>query len=313
MLQKLGLKEDEAIVHPWINKALEKAQQKVEARNFDIRKNLLKFDDVMNDQRKVIFEQRIDLMGDEAVDETVADMRHEVIDDLVAKHIPGEGLSRAVGRHRPRRGGARRSSPSICRSRTGRRKRASPTRRCASASSAGRRRMAGKVAEWGPDVMRQVEKAVLLQTLDHLWREHLVMLEHLRQVIGFRGYAQRDPLNEYKTEAFSLFEAMLARLREAVTGQLMRVEIVQQPPPPMRPPQQTSAHGGAQSIRSTGEDEMALAAAPLAPALVGNGNGRASPGRRNPKNPATWGKVGRNEPCPCGSGKKYKHCHGKFA
>ena len=154
--------------------------------------------------------------------------------------------------------------------------------------------------------MRYVEKSILLQTLDHLWREHLVMLEHLRQVIGLRGYGQRDPLNEYKAEAFSLFEAMIAHLREAVTAQLMRVEIVQQPPaddaaalPYME------AH---KVDPTTGEDEMAPA---LAPALVGNGNG-VQP-ERKANDPSTWGKVGRNELCPCGSGKKFKHCHGKFA
>ena len=179
--------------------------------------------------------------------------------------------------------------------------------------------MAGKVAKWGPDVMRYVEKSILLQTLDHLWREHLVMLEHLRQVIGLRGYGQRDPLNEYKAEAFSLFEAMTARLREAVTGQLMRVEIVQQPPAqqpdqaaPPAPRSPDLPYMEAHKVDpTTGEDEMALAAAPLAPMLVGNGG--SAEADRNPKNPASWGKVGRNEPCPCGSGKKYKHCHGKFS
>jgi len=167
--------------------------------------------------------------------------------------------------------------------------------------------MAGKVAKWGPDVMRYVEKSILLQTLDHLWREHLVMLEHLRQVIGLRGYGQRDPLNEYKAEAFSLFEAMMSRMREAVTGQLMRVEIVQQPAE--EPPAQQLPYMEAHKVDPlTGEDELAPA---LAPMLVGNGNGAQA--ERNPKDPATWGKVGRNEPCPCGSGKKFKHCHGKFA
>ena len=167
--------------------------------------------------------------------------------------------------------------------------------------------MAGKVAKWGPDVMRYVEKSILLQTVDHLWREHLVMLEHLRQVIGLRGYGQRDPLNEYKAEAFSLFEAMMSRLREAVTAQLMRVEIVQQPPE--EPPPQQLPYMEAHKVDPlTGEDEMAPA---LAPMLAGNGNGAQA--ERNPKDPTTWGKVGRNESCPCGSGKKFKHCHGKFA
>jgi preprotein translocase subunit SecA len=165
--------------------------------------------------------------------------------------------------------------------------------------------MASKAAKWGPDVMRYVEKSVLLQTLDHLWREHLVMLEHLRQVIGLRGYGQRDPLNEYKAEAFNLFEAMVLRLREGVTAQLMRVEVVQRPPEDEA--QQLPYMEAHKVDPLTGEDEMA-ARAMLAPALAGNGAEVA----RDPNDPETWGKVGRNEPCPCGSGKKFKHCHGKF-
>ena len=228
MLQKLGLKEDEAIIHPWINRALEKAQQKVEARNFDIRKNLLKFDDVMNDQRRVIFEQRIDLMGQETVTETVADMRHEV--DRRSRHQahPRKGLSRAVGCRRACTKSVKQALNLDL-----------PVEDWAKeegiADDEVRERLiraademaAQRAVRFGPDIMRQVEKAVLMQTLDHLWREHLVTLDHLRQVIGFRGYAQRDPLNEYKTEAFELFQAMLGRLREAVSAQLMRVEIVQ--------------------------------------------------------------------------------------
>ncbi len=310
MLQKLGLKENEAIVHPWINKALEKAQQKVEARNFDIRKNLLKYDDVSNDQRKVIFEQRLDLMRDEAVDETVADMRHSVIGELVAKHIPenaypeqwdiaglDEALKNVLTLDLPVKDWAKEEGIADEEVRERIERRADEF-------------MAGKVAKWGPEVMRYVEKSILLQTLDHLWREHLVMLEHLRQVIGLRGYGQRDPLNEYKAEAFALFEAMVVRLREAVTAQLMRVEIVQQQP--AEEERQQLPYMEAHKVDpTTGEDEMALAAAPLAPALAGNGNGAQA--ARDPKNPASWGKVGRNEPCPCGSGKKFKHCHGKFA
>src|SRR5262247_244362 len=306
MLQKLGLKENEAIVHPWINKALEKAQQKVEARNFDIRKNLLKFDNVMNDQRKVIFEQRLELMREEAVDETVADMRHSMIEDLVAKHVPENAypeqwdiagldhdLREILTLALPVQDWAKEEGI------TGDDVRERITRRADEW-------MAGKVAKWGPDVIRYVEKSVLLQTLDHLWREHLVMLEHLRQVIGLRGYGQRDPLNEYKAEAFALFEAMTARLREAVTAQLMRVEVVQAPPP-----EEAAALPYMEAHKVdplTGEDEMVAA---LAPALAGNGNGMQA--ERKANDPSSWGKVGRNEPCPCGSGKKYKHCHGKFA
>ena len=158
--------------------------------------------------------------------------------------------------------------------------------------------MAAKAAQFGPDVMRYVEKSILLQTLDHLWREHLVMLDHLRQVIGLRGYGQRDPLQEYKSEAFALFEGLIAHLREAVTAQLMRVEIV---PPQEQELPEMEAH---KLNPNTGEDEMAFAQASLAP---------VPPSQRDPQNPATWGKVGRNEDCPCGSGRKYKHCHGKLA
>ncbi len=309
MLQKLGLKENEAIVHPWINKALEKAQQKVEARNFDIRKNLLKYDDVMNDQRKVIFDQRLELMRDEAVDETIADMRHAVIEDLIAKHIPPNAyaeqwdvasldtaLREVLTLDLPVKDWAKEEGIADEEVRERVIRRADEW-------------MAGKVAKWSPDVMRYVEKSILLQTLDHLWREHLVMLEHLRQVIGLRGYGQRDPLNEYKAEAFALFETMVANLREAVTAQLMRVEIVQ--PPPAEEAEQLPYMEAHKVDPTTGEDEMALASAPLAAAMAGNGNGAQSV--RNPKDPTSWGKVGRNEPCPCGSGKKFKHCHGKFA
>jgi preprotein translocase subunit SecA len=185
--------------------------------------------------------------------------------------------------------------------------------------------MAGKAAEWGADVIRYIEKSILLQTLDHLWREHLVMLDHLRQVVGLRGYAQRDPLNEYKAEAFSLFEAMSHNLREAVTAQLMRVEVQQAPPDQQGMLPAMELH---KADPMTGEDEMAMAmaggdmparqnivramasnaGASLAPATAGGA--QALP--RDPKDPSSWGKVGRNEACPCGSGKKFKHCHGRY-
>jgi preprotein translocase subunit SecA len=313
MLQKLGLKEGEAIVHPWINKALEKAQQKVEARNFDIRKNLLKFDNVMNDQRKVIFEQRIELMGDEHVNETVRDMRHEIIDELVAQHIPEKayaeqwdvaGLSEAarniLNLDLPIADWAKEEGIADEEIR----------HRIAKAADEA---YARKVSEFGPEAARYVEKAVLLQTLDHLWREHLVMLEHLRQVIGLRGYAQRDPLNEYKTEAFTLFESLLLRLREAVTGQLMHIQIQREaalaPAEEELPPMQ--AH---HTDPTTGEDELALAEGNGGTATLQRpAQTRQASAAPNPDDPSTWGKVGRNQPCPCGSGKKYKHCHGQFA
>ena len=308
MLTKLGLKENEAIVHPWINKALEKAQQKVEARNFDIRKNILKYDNVMNDQRKVIFDQRVEWMSDAVTAEVVADMRHDVVEDLVAKHIPENaypeqwdvvGLDKAVREiltlDLPIVAWAKEEGIADEEVRERINRRADEW-------------MAGKVAQWGPEVMRYVEKSVLLQTLDHLWREHLVMLEHLRQVIGLRVYGQRDPLNEYKAEAFTLFETMGESLREGVTAQLMRVEVVQQQPeaPPTLPPMQAS-----HLDPSTGEDELALAAAG-AQTLAQAGITPKPAAERNPKDPSSWGKVGRNEECPCGSGKKFKHCHGRF-
>jgi preprotein translocase subunit SecA len=308
MLQRFGLKEDEAIVHSWVNKALEKAQQKVEARNFDIRKNLLKFDNVMNDQRKVIFDQRIEWMREETSAEIVTDMRHAVIEELVAKHVPEnaypeqwdtaglkEELKRVLNLDLPVDAWAKEEgiADEELLSRVERRS---------------DEHMASKVAQWGAELMRQVEKTVLLQLLDHLWREHLVMLDHLRQVIGLRGYGQRDPLNEYKAESYNLFEAMSQSLREAVTGQLMRIEIVTQPPPEELP--YMEAH---KVDPSTGEDEMAYANAPLQPAFAGNGNGNGGGVERNPRDPTSWGKVGRNEVCPCGSGKKFKHCHGRFA
>jgi preprotein translocase subunit SecA len=308
MLQRFGLKENEAIVHSWVNKALEKAQQKVEARNFDIRKNLLKFDNVMNDQRKVIFDQRIEWMGEQNSHEIVADMRHAVIDDLVAKHVPEnaypeqwdtpglkEELKRVLSLDLPVDQWAKEEG-------------IADEELLARIERRADEHMAAKVAQWGADLMRQVEKTVLLQILDHLWREHLVMLDHLRQVIGLRGYGQRDPLNEYKAESYSLFEAMSQNLREAVTGQLMRIEIVSQPPPAEELPYM-EAH---KIDPSTGEDALAYANAPLAPAFAGNGNGPQG-AERNPRDPTSWGKVGRNELCPCGSGKKYKHCHGRFA
>ena len=315
MLQTLGLKEDEAIVHPWINKALEKAQAKVEARNFDIRKNLLKYDNVMNDQRKAIFEQRLELLSDADLSETVADMRHQVIDDLVATHIPEKsypeqwdiaGLTEAMKGifdvDLPLADWAAEEGIGD----------AELHERLIKAAD---ERTAKKAADIGPQILRQIERAVLLQTLDNLWREHLVTLDHLRQVVGLRGYGQRDPLNEYKSESFTLFEHMLARLREAVTGQLAHVELARQDEvPPLEgaelPPME--AH---HANPITGEDEFALETANAG----GNGRGAAKPARArkatgaNPADPSTWGKVQRNALCPCGSGKKYKHCHGTFS
>jgi preprotein translocase subunit SecA len=310
MLQRLGLKENEAIVHSWINKALEKAQQKVEARNFDIRKNLLKFDNVMNDQRKVIFDQRVEWMREEAVNEVTADMRHAAVEELVAKHVPEnaypeqwdtkglqEELKRVLNLELPVTEWAKEEG-------------IADEELLARIERRADEHMAAKVAQWGADVMRYVERSILLQTLDHLWREHLAMLDHLRNVIGLRGYGQRDPLNEYKAEAFNLFETMSTSLREAVTAQLMRVEIKAAPPP--EEPASLPYMEAHKIDPSTGEDELALARAG-AETLARHGitATRTAPERR-PNDPSSWGKVGRNEACPCGSGKKYKHCHGRY-
>ncbi len=310
MLQKLGLKEDEAIIHPWINKALEKAQKKVEARNFDIRKNLLKYDDVMNDQRKVVFEQRIELMDGENLGETVAEMRQDVVEELVAKHIPEnayaeqwdaaglkEGVLQSLNLDLPVEDWVKEEGIAE----------EEISERITKAADEAATDRAGR---FGPEVMAYVERSIMLQTLDHLWREHLVNLDHLRSVVGFRGYAQRDPLQEYKQESFELFQTMLTNLRQAVTAQLMRVELVREAaeaPPPEAP--ETFGH---HIDGTTGEDDFAEADFGGASVSVLADNRTVAPEQRDPANPATWGKVGRNEACPCGSGKKYKHCHGAF-
>ena len=306
MLQKLGLKEGEAIVHPWINKALEKAQQKVEARNFDIRKNLLKFDNVMNDQRKVIFEQRIDIMKGQEVAETIDDMRHQVIEDLIGKFIPEnayaeqwdaaslrERLRDVIAIDFPVEEWVKEEGIAEAEIRE-------------RVTQAADKIYAAKREKFTPEIMSQVEKAVLLRTLDNLWRDHIITVEHLRQVIHLRGYGQRDPLNEYKTEGFTLFEALIGKLRENATSQVMRVEIQTRPTDDLLPDEDDLPMMEAHHIDAlTGEDDVGEGAFFGAPAVV--------PALAlNPKNPETWGKVARNDTCPCGSGKKFKHCHGAF-
>ncbi|KAB2943946.1 MAG: preprotein translocase subunit SecA [Hyphomicrobium sp.] len=321
VLKTLGLQEGEAITHPWMNKSLEMAQKKVEARNFDIRKQILKYDDVMNDQRKVIFEQRLDIMGEEDVSETVKDLRHQLVQELVRQNIPETAYAEQW------------NTPALREAINGVFGIDLPIEEWAAEEGIADQEITERILkevddkaerkakELGDGNFRQIEKMVLLQTLDHLWREHLVTLEHLRQVIGFRAYGQRDPLNEYKSEAFVLFEAMLGNLREAVTGQLMHVELAS---PEARPdmqqielPEMHASHIDPFS----GMDELAMADAAIAAEVRGPVGG--APDRRpplqtrksttslDPSDPATWGRVARNAPCPCGSGKKYKHCHGR--
>ncbi|AAL51303.1 MULTISPECIES: preprotein translocase subunit SecA [Brucella] len=304
MLQKLGLKEDEAIVHPWINKALEKAQKKVEARNFEIRKNLLKYDDVMNDQRKVIFEQRLEMMDEEDLTETVAEMRHEVIEDMVILRIPKDAYAEKWDIAGLKQDIASKLNLDLPVEEWAKEEGIAEEEFENRIKEAADKAAAEKAERFGPQIMTYVEKSVIMQSLDNLWREHLVNLDHLRSVVGFRGYAQRDPLNEYKTEAFELFQTMLANLREVVISQLMRVEIVREAPPePQLPPM-----AGLHIDGATGEndfDEAIWAEHQHDDRIV-------PPAQRDPADPRTWGKVSRNEPCPCGSGKKYKHCHGAF-
>ena len=307
MLQKLGLQEGEAIVHPWVNKALEKAQTKVEARNFEIRKNLLKFDDVMNDQRKVIYEQRRDLMAAENVADDIVDMREQVVNDMVTSAIPEkayadqwnvdllhEEIQRVFGLDLPVHDWAKEEGIADQEIRE----------RLLDITN---RKMAEKAAQVGPDVMRMVEKSLLLQLLDQNWKEHLLTLDHLRQGIGLRAYAQRDPLNEYKREAFDLFEEMLDGLRDRVTTVLAQVQFQEQPEPELfqRPAQEMHETRSDPAIQS---GDAAPAGTPAGPAPITN---RQAAGDIDPNNPDTWGRVPRNAPCPCGSGSKFKHCHGK--
>ena len=322
MLQRLGLEDGEAIVHPWVNKAIEKAQGKVEARNFDIRKNLLKFDDVMNDQRKAIFEQRREFMEADDLSESIRDMRHQVIDDLVDKHIPKnayadqwdtEGLQQSATEHLGH------EFPAIEWANEEGVDDEAIRERLQNATDT---LYAEKEEKIGADDLRNVEKQLLLQVLDHHWREHLVMLEHLRSVIGLRGYAQRDPLNEYKSEAFQLFEGLLNQLRVDVTKQLGFMR-------PMTAEEQAEQQRQMEELQARMEEQMRVQAAVEAQAQAVGAAALAGPPEEtppvrqmmtvesatavaeiDPDDPSTWGKVGRNAPCPCGSGKKYKHCHG---
>lgn len=304
VLSSLGMKEGEAIIHPWVNKSLERAQAKVEGRNFDIRKQLLKFDDVMNEQRKVIFTQRRDIMEASDLSEIASDMRHQVIDDLITEHMPPksyadqwntEGLYADViatlGIDVPVMKWADEEGVDDNDIRE----------RLEEASDA---YMVEKAEAFGAETMRNIEKQVLLQSIDGKWREHLLTLEHLRAVVGFRGYAQRDPLNEYKTEGFQLFERLLDGLRTEVTQKLGQIR-------PMSAEEQAQlvAQMQAQQAAAAKASEDAVARATSPP----GGTGATLREGFVEDDPTTWGTPSRNDACPCGSGKKFKHCHGKLA
>ncbi len=303
VLKTLGLKEGEAIVHPWVNKSLERAQAKVEGRNFDMRKQILKFDDVMNDQRRVIFDQRREIMAADDLSEITADMRHQVIDDLIEHHMPPktyadqwdvEGLYAQVieelGIDVPVIEWAEEEGVDD----------EQIAERIAKAAD---EFMAKKAVDFGAENMRNIEKQVLLNAIDTKWREHLLTLEHLRSVVGFRGYANRDPLNEYKNEGFQLFEGLLDSLRSTVTKQLSNIR-------PLTEDEQREM-----LARLAAEQQALQQAAAPKPKLETVGAGpEAGPAIEGfvEDDPTTWGNPGRNDPCPCGSGKKFKHCHGRF-
>ncbi|MBV0913564.1 preprotein translocase subunit SecA [Anianabacter salinae] len=307
MLTTLGLKEGEAIEHPWVNKSLERAQAKVEGRNFDIRKQLLKFDDVMNDQRKVIFGQRLEIMEAADTTEIVEDMRHQVIDDFVDAYCPpksyadqwdAEGLRGALIEKL-----SMEADVNAWAEEEGVDQDEIKERLCAHSDEM----MAAKAEQFGADTFRNIEKQIILQTIDQKWQDHLKMLEHLRSVVGFRGYAQRDPLNEYKTEAFQLFESMLDGLRVDVSTKLSQI----------RPMTEEERAAMLKQI-SDQQEQMRRAAEPAQPEPVGAGAAApADPSSAvagfDETNPTTWGNPGRNDSCPCGSGKKFKHCHGQLA
>ncbi len=311
VLSTLGMKEGEAIVHPWVNKSLEKAQAKVEGRNFDIRKQLLKFDDVMNDQRKAIFSQRLEIMQAEDVSEIAMDMRHQVIEDLVDQHMPPKSYPDqwdAAGLASDLREKMTLDLPVVEWAAEEGVDQDAVRERIAEASD---KMMAEKTEAFGQATMENIEKQVLLQAIDGKWREHLLRLEHLRSVVGFRGYAQRDPLNEYKTEGFQLFESMLNSLRQQVTEQLSRIRpiskeeqeaMMRQMLAQQQQAAQPAVAASAPEPAAASADAAAPASAPAA-ALAGF----------DAADPASWGNPGRNDPCPCGSGEKFKHCHGRLA
>ena len=302
VLSTLGMEEGEAIIPPWVNKSLERAQSKVEARNFDIRKQLLKFDDVMNDQRIAIFEQRLDIMRADDQTEIIDDMRNDVIDDLINIHIPPksypdqwdlDGLKGALkdgmNLDLPVKEWANEEGVDD----------ELLTQRIEDAANS---MMAEKTKAFGKEAMQQVEKQLLLQTIDTKWREHLITLEHLRSVVGFRGYAQRDPLNEYKNEAFQLFERLLNGLRYDVTKQLSMVRPL------------TDDERKAMVAKFLDEQKKLQVAPKIENTKTTKSNSKLPLGAKTPPEqmPTGWQSTGRNEICPCGSGKKFKHCHGRL-
>jgi len=312
MLKRFGIQPDESIEHPWFTKAVETAQKKVEQRNFDMRKNVLKFDDVINDQRKAIFEQRIEFMSSETVDDIINDMREQLVHDLVGAYVPAKSyaeqwdtdslhkeLTEVFGREFAVKEWA--SEEGVA-----------DTEISERLIEATNKAAASRAAEIGPDTMRRIEKAFLLNVLDTNWREHLQTLDHLRSVIWLRGHGQRDPVNEFKTEAFALFQSLIDGLRRDVTRMLMHVQVrrPEDAAPERREIPMTETHANP----VTGENNMAPPGAirPRDRPAAGIATMKAQSVRNivDPKDPSTWRGIPRNAPCPCESGKKFKHCHG---
>jgi preprotein translocase subunit SecA len=307
VLSKLGMKEGEAIVHPWVNKSLERAQAKGEGRNFDIRKQLLKFDDVMNEQRKVIFGQRREIMEAEDLSEIVKDMRDQVIDDLVDAYIPPKSYADQWDTEGLYAAAIEKLNLDVPVITWGDEEGVDGDVIAERMEEAADANMAEKAEAFGAENMRGIEKQILLQTIDAKWREHLLKLEHLRSVVGFRGYAQRDPLNEYKTESFQLFESLLDSLREDVSQKLGQVR-------PMTEEEQRAIMEQMMAQQA----QMQQAAAAAAPAAADQAGGEQLAFEPlvegfDENDPSTWGNPSRNDACPCGSGKKFKHCHGRLA
>ncbi len=301
VLSTLGMEEGEAIVHPWVNKSLERAQAKVEARNFDIRKQLLKFDDVMNDQRKAIFGQRLDVLEAEDLSEVVQDMRHDVVEDLVSLHMPPKSYSDQWDTEKLYADIIEQFGLDLPIMAWGDEDGVDNEVIYNRITDEVDKMMAEKSVAFGPENMRRIEKQVLLQTIDTKWREHLVTLEHLRLVVGFRGYAQRDPLNEYKTEAFQLFEGLLDGLRVEVTQHLSKVRPLTEEEQNAMLQQMMAQQQAVQQAQQAALQQAETKRAAAAEGIAFDENDRG-----------TWGNPGRNDPCPCGSGKKFKHCHGRY-
>ena len=298
VLTTLGLEEGEAIIHPWVNKSLERAQAKVEGRNFDIRKQLLKFDDVMNDQRKVVFGQRREIMEATDLSEITTDMRSEVIEDLIYEFMPPNSYADQWNTEGLYAAAIERLGVDVPLMEWCAEEGVDDEQISERLMKATDEKMGEKAEAFGPETMRLIEKQLLLQSIDGKWREHLLTLEHLRSVVGFRGYAQRDPLNEYKNEAFQLFESMLDSLREDVTQKLSQI----------RPITEEEQRAIAEQAAAQ-QAQVQVSAKPSLPAPTAE----AVAAGFDPDDSATWGNPGRNGDCPCGSGEKFKHCHGRVS